>query len=392
MSTRCLEVGALEGVSADLAGRRIVVLGGEDAAAGALVACLQNTGARAVAVPANVRLVPAGLIDQLGAINIVIDLNVGTADIGDAADAWPRQLARTLKLLRACAADWTAETDCRRLGYVPVTRTGGQLGAGSAPVSHPMGGLWVGLAKGLPREIPNCNVRVVNLVGEPLDPAELAELVVAELYRWGLFEIALRDGRRYTLQARRCQAGAPVRSFGPADTVVMSGGGRGIGFALALDFATRYGARVIVTGRALLPDPQDPVLTLDEAGFAAYRADRLRAGAANRQLVTVRAELAAEPAPGAELSARVEPDRLRGMFGIGAMPRPQVSLNVIENLVRASWTNQQPDSPRAFALARLTRLGPTPAGATVINNRAGDWSAVAEDHTSWLSGREARFI
>ena len=270
---RLLEVGALEGVSADLAGRRIVVLGGEDAAAGALVACLQNVGARAVAVPANVRLVPAGLIDQLGAIDIVIDLNVGTADIGDAADAWPRQLARTLQLLRACAADWTAETDCRRLGYVPVTRTGGQLGAGSAPVSHPMGGLWVGLAKGLPREIPNCNVRVVDLVDEPLDPAELAELVVAELYRWGLFEIAHRDGRRYTLQARRYPAGAPVRSFGPADTVVMSGGGRGIGFALALDFATRYGARVIVTGRAPLPDPQDPELTLDEAGFAAYRAD-----------------------------------------------------------------------------------------------------------------------
>ena len=656
-----------------------------------------------------------------------------------------------------------------------------RLRAGVAPDGWALGRS----GEGATREIPNCNVRVVNLVDEPLDPAELAELVVAELYRWGLFEIAHRNGRRYTLQARRYPAGAPVRSFGPDNTVVMSGGGRGIGFALALDFATRYGARVIVTGRAPLPDPQDPVLALDEAGFAAYRADRLRAGAANRQLVTVRAELArlaaarellqnlrtaqaagarvqyrpcdvtepaavatlieaagpglagvvhnagvdvparlaaktnevaeqvirvkvdgllnllaalagrpapaflctvgsltgrwggmvgqldygaaneavsylsrwaagrfpastsvrtlawptwdrlglitnyeatlqymsaldvaegvelwerelvaagsgevsyigdvgpaiaptlirgysarsqlpgierlasalyflgepltyrpgelvsyrvalvtpgltlhtdfridglpaapislvlehlisagawvldgpeplqpvavhdvwigldalrrtahsgvpvtatarrlrpggsrraagtwvtvriadpagplaqasvafaarlgtpvappsalvdgedrteagtvdaarvrqlawnghvfrlavkAEPAPGADLSARVEPDRLRDMFGIGAMPRPQVSLNVIENLVRASWINQQPDSPRAFALARLTRLAPTPTGATVINNRAGDWSAVAEDHTSWLSGRDARFI
>ena len=69
----------------------------------------------------------------------------------------------------------------------------------------------------------------------------------------------------------------------------MSGGGRGIGFALALDFATRYGARVIVTGRAPLPDPEDPVLAL-ERPLAAYRADRLRAGAANWQLVTMRAE------------------------------------------------------------------------------------------------------
>ena len=42
---RLLEVGALEGVSADLASRRIVVLGGEEAAAGSLVARLQNAGA-----------------------------------------------------------------------------------------------------------------------------------------------------------------------------------------------------------------------------------------------------------------------------------------------------------------------------------------------------------
>nr|WP_231135081.1 SDR family NAD(P)-dependent oxidoreductase [Motilibacter deserti] len=73
----------------------------------------------------------------------------------------------------------------------------------------------------------------------------------------------------------------------------MTGGGRGIGFALARHLAAAYGCRVVVSGRAPRPPQDDPVLALDDAGFRRLRDDRLKAAAAERRVAEARRELAA---------------------------------------------------------------------------------------------------
>ncbi|MGY2061041.1 KR domain-containing protein, partial [Nocardia gipuzkoensis] len=152
-----------------------------------------------------------------------------------------------------------------------------------------------GLAKGLPREFDNVNIRVLDLpagesVIEPLDAQAAAE-ICRELYRWGRFEVGCHDGRRYTLAARHVEVPEPAIDLGPGDVVVMSGGGRGIGFALARRLAERYLCRVIISGRRPLPGTDDPLIALSGEDFREYRDRRLIQAARERTLARTRAEL-----------------------------------------------------------------------------------------------------
>ncbi|WP_043183221.1 SDR family NAD(P)-dependent oxidoreductase [Streptomyces sp. NRRL F-5123] len=282
--------------------RSVAVVGGRETAAYAISTRLSAAGAHVHRLappragdPADDDGVPAFLAAAGGRLDGIVDLGVPGPFTPTGPDVWEPAFRQTLRLLQAVHADWSAETDATRLFYLPVTRLGGLMGFGPAgeppPIEQPLGGLWAGLAKGLPREIPNCNIRVLDL--GPEDHAATAESVCRELYRWGPFEIGHHHGRRYTLRARPAQPGPPRTSLAPGDTVVMSGGGRGIGFALARALAADFGVRVIVSGRSALPDERrTPEVALSAADFRAYRDDRLRAAATARALPATRAALA----------------------------------------------------------------------------------------------------
>ncbi|MFD7918438.1 SDR family NAD(P)-dependent oxidoreductase [Streptomyces sp. NPDC059740] len=66
--------------------------------------------------------------------------------------------------------------------------------------------------------------------------------------------------------------------LGRQDTVLVTGGGRGIGFAIAEELARRTGCRVVVTGRAA-PPGDEPWQALDEKAFARWSREELRAAA-----------------------------------------------------------------------------------------------------------------
>jgi NAD(P)-dependent dehydrogenase (short-subunit alcohol dehydrogenase family) len=232
-----------------LAGRRVLVLGGSDS----IRRRLSEHGAEVVDEP------PA---------DGVIDFNV------EDGDEWRGPLRRTVEVLKACYAEWIEETDCTRRFYVAVTSLGGTVGCGDGDVEQPLGGIWVGLAKTLPRELPNCNVRVLDLA--PGDRGDVEERLLDELYQWGLFEIGYRDGRRLMVAGRAEDAPPPRIALGEEDTILVTGGSRGIGFALARGLAGEFGCRVVVTGRSPLP-AGEPWLALDEAGFKAYEMSVLKA-------------------------------------------------------------------------------------------------------------------
>ncbi|WP_329215626.1 SDR family NAD(P)-dependent oxidoreductase [Streptomyces sp. NBC_01485] len=249
-----------------LRGARVLVFGGTHQLARAVCDALRAAGAEAHA-------------DESGRWPVAGEAPDGLVDLGHAEPFVPgehhgyrRSLLRSVTALRACYPYWRREPDAHLLFYVVVTYLGGAMGYDApddaATAEQPLGGIWAGLAKTVHREIANCNTRVVDT--DPADLAELPRRITHELYRWGLFEVGYRAGRRRTLEAAPEDAGPPGLSLDTGDLVLLSGGGRGIGWRLARTLAARHGCRVVVTGRGPLPGPDDPSRALDDEQFKVY--------------------------------------------------------------------------------------------------------------------------
>jgi len=269
----------LPDVRRPVAGRRLLVLGDEPALVAAVAAAARTAGA--VVDEATPGHEPAA-----AAWDGIVDLNVtGSAYELDSAH-WRAALARTTTTVQHRYADWRAEVRADHCFYLAVTAMGGLMGYRDAGDGQPLGGIWAGFAKCLPRELPNLAVKVVDV--DRTDPGSVAAAVIAELSTWDLFEIGYRDGVRHALSPRRADVGAPVFDLGEDDVVLVSGGARGVGFALAHGLAEEFGCQVVVTGRRALPVEADWLVADDET----Y--DRLCAAevAAARGAADLRATLA----------------------------------------------------------------------------------------------------
>jgi NAD(P)-dependent dehydrogenase (short-subunit alcohol dehydrogenase family) len=234
----------------------VLVIGGAAESRERVRAGLAGLGLRAVAI--DLGGADSGELELLGqaaaavaahAPDGVVDLGMEAAFTLAAPGPWQAALRRTVAVLKAVYEDWAAQTDAARLFYLAVTRLGGQMGYAGAAVPQPLGGIWAGLAKTLPQELPNCRIKVVDL------PAgvDAAPHVAAELRGWDLFEIGRGAAGRCTLAAQASDLPPPRLDLGPADTVLLSGGGRGLGFALARELGATFGCRVLVCGRHPLP-------------------------------------------------------------------------------------------------------------------------------------------
>jgi NAD(P)-dependent dehydrogenase (short-subunit alcohol dehydrogenase family) len=273
----------------ELSGRRVIVLGERGGTVEGIARRLRAHGAQVVTeLPENLLEDTATeeLTAALGSVDGVIDLNVEETWERGGAEAWRRPLRRTVAVLKACYAEWIRETDCRRRFYVAVTSLDGALACGDGPMTQPLGGIWAGLAKTLPRELPNCNVRVLDVA--PADRHALEEILLDELYHWGLFEIGYRDGRRLMVAGQAEEVPAPRIGLDDDDTILISGGSRGIGFALARGLASEFGCRVVVTGRSPLPAAGEPWLGLDEAAYKDYERSVLRSPPAGQSVAEAR--------------------------------------------------------------------------------------------------------
>ena len=285
--------------SAALRGKVIAIANGTDASARRIADILETHGAVTARFPNDAAddETAARFTAATGRIDGIVDLNAcGSAGkeghagrdarAPSSAEAWEAPLRRSVALLKACYAAWVEEADAARLFYMPVTLLGGRMGYGG--IIQPLGGIWAGLAKTLPREVPNCNIRILDLSAEHFE--EAGEIIARELYRWGLFEIGYCGGKRYTLWPQKEEVGPTVIRLGPGDTLLMSGGARGIGFALAEGLARSFGCRVVVTGRQTLPRGDEPWLHLDENAFKAYHRDLLKSLPAGKTVAQAKRE------------------------------------------------------------------------------------------------------
>jgi cytochrome P450/NAD(P)-dependent dehydrogenase (short-subunit alcohol dehydrogenase family) len=284
-----------------LAGKRILIVNGRASSAERVAQELARHCAHVhVFNPTsqdNIAAIAKSSVEQMGGTaDGIIDLGLEEPfSLSGAAD-WEAPMRRTLALLHACYADWLAEETVGRRFYLGVTWMNGQMGYGDwsaddRVAGQPLGGIWAGLAKTLPQELPNCNVRILDLA--PDEAGSAGQRIAAELYRWGLFEIGYRGGRRYTLQAQRRdlpQSAAPV--VGPGDVVLFSGGARGIGLLCARALAERWGATVVVTGRDAPAEGTETWAQITEPQFTDYVRDQLRAAGPRGEFAAVRQEMA----------------------------------------------------------------------------------------------------
>jgi NAD(P)-dependent dehydrogenase (short-subunit alcohol dehydrogenase family) len=278
---RPVPIPELAGEPADLAKRSVVVIGGGDDVANAVAARLRLLGA------AVTRLLPDA--DIPSEVDGVVDLHPTGPFPDGHARPWEPLLTHSVQVLKSLFERWTATNDAQRIFYMPVTAFGGKMGYDVDPIGTPFGGIWAGLAKSLPREIPNCNIKVLDVADVPADT--LAHLVCREVGVWDLFEVGYQGGQRFGLLAQTEDAGATNLRLDDTDTVLISGGGRGIGFALAEGLARKFGCRVVVTGRSALPDESAVWLSMDEQAFRAFASDKLRTAAVDGQVGNEKAKL-----------------------------------------------------------------------------------------------------
>lgn len=175
--------------------------------------------------------------------DVVVDFGAG--EHATSKDDWRERFHHTLEVLRALYPHWAHRTDYGHLRYTALT----WQGEDGCPAD--LNGLWSGLAKTLPRELPAVIPQVVELPVPNENDADVPASVLDALENYPWVELIMPRGEAALTPLpvpREVPDGAAPR-VGSDDTVLMTGGARGIGWCLAVELARKTGCHVVVSGR-----------------------------------------------------------------------------------------------------------------------------------------------
>ena len=186
-------------------------------------------------------------------------LPLATAPAGETPGQRARREVKSLYLLaRGLEADLRDAATKGGALTLAATSMGGKMGfGGDLPEDFSAGhGAVAGFAKCLAHEWPGVTVRVADLNGE-LPVGELAEQLLAELGDpEGPTEIGRSPEGRITWQ---CDPGPLDKDAGgaleiePGETILITGGARGITARIAEELARRYQPRLVLVGSSPVP-------------------------------------------------------------------------------------------------------------------------------------------
>lgn len=222
------------------------------------------------------------LVATLARPDIVIDGGLMRGE----DDSWFERLGGSIALMREMQALQDARTCYGLPRYVGVV----WADEGLPPTA--VQGIWSGLAKTLPREVPSARAQVLTLGGD-VNPgrAVLSCLVGSDTIELTVTSEGDNLVVRATLALPMPVGGDEIHLDG-THTVVMTGGARGIGFALALALAERSGCRVLVSGREdVLAHGDKTWMNCSYEEFVAARTEAFRARG-NDSLTEVRRRFA----------------------------------------------------------------------------------------------------
>jgi len=151
---------------------------------------------------------------------------------------------------------WIATLEAQELlseaSLVAITRMGGDFAFHSSAAAFSGGGA-TGLLKAIRREFPAVRVKALDF-----DIEESADVICDETVNEvnaasSELEVGFRGGKRFIVKAEQLDLDSENRGLSHGGVWVVSGGGRGVTFAVARELASRYGAKLHLLGTAPLP-------------------------------------------------------------------------------------------------------------------------------------------
>jgi malonyl CoA-acyl carrier protein transacylase/NADP-dependent 3-hydroxy acid dehydrogenase YdfG len=180
---------------------------------------------------------------------LIIVQNPGSADV----DA---DLRYAFELTRVLARDLLESARLEGAFFATVTRLDGAFGFNRRTVANPEQGALAGLAKTAALEWPDVRCHALDLAPGWTDPRAAAQAVLRELMTRGPVEVGLDRDRRLTLVLETAAYPRGRVNLAEGDVLVVSGGGRGVTAACALELARRVRPTLILLGRASDPFPE----------------------------------------------------------------------------------------------------------------------------------------
>lgn len=162
--------------------------------------------------------------------------------------------------------------------YVAVTNIGSAFGIEKSDVSNSVGGIVTGFIKGLEKELRPFNCKVIDF-DNITDYRKTASMLVKEISSYGKsIEIAYVNGIRkriITLPAQKDNRKLDIQ-FSNKDTVLVSGGARGITYECLKALLEHTGCSAIITGRTKMPTGKEHWLNMNEEDLRKYRSNFIR--------------------------------------------------------------------------------------------------------------------
>lgn len=166
-----------------------------------------------------------------------------------------RWLNNSYKLLRRCAESLQSSQ-----GFVvTVSRNGGQFGLdGLTQLAQVYAGGTSAFVKTISHEWPQVHVRALDMGRDFTDSLEAAQRCLEAALMLGPLEIGVQRERFYSLRLEEesFAAQSPQKVLERGDTVLVTGGARGVTAATLIALAKRYPVRFVIWGRTPLAAPE----------------------------------------------------------------------------------------------------------------------------------------
>lgn len=129
-------------------------------------------------------------------------------------------------------------------------------------VVHPENATLVGPARVIPQEFPKVACRCIDIVMPDVENVESVENLAQQLISEFQFEhdgrlVAYREGRRWVQDFESARLESEQHKLKEHGVYLITGGTGGLGLTLAEHLAQTIKARLVLTGRAALPDRED---------------------------------------------------------------------------------------------------------------------------------------
>lgn len=141
--------------------------------------------------------------------------------------------------------------------YLTIARMDGRFGTGSSGFSNPVAGGLAGFSKSVAREYPDIFCRVIDVSQHVDDNERIVSTLAPLLFARGEIEMGFDGDVCGQLQEKAVTPVSPAAlKSRPDDTLLFTGGGRGITFALLEKFLRQHAGKAIAVGTSDFPPPE----------------------------------------------------------------------------------------------------------------------------------------